>query len=64
MTEPNISTPADLYGSVDERIAQLAALSSHDVSAEWLRSQLESAFAAWAKDATQVRIDLEARTDF
>lgn len=66
MTETNGSGPADLSGTVDERLAQLTALESgsEPLSAQWLHRQLRSALNAWAEDATTVDIDLESRTDY
>jgi len=66
MSEPHQSQPADLAGTVDARIAQLASLGERRelLSEEWLRRQLRSALEAWAKDETQVDRDLENRTDY
>jgi len=66
MSEPHQSQPADLAGTVDARIAQLASLEERRelLSEEWLRRQLRSALEAWAKDETQVDRDLENRTDY
>lgn len=65
MTEPSSSEPPDLTGAVDERIEQLARVdAAGDVSAAWLRRQLDLVLAAWAEDATQLDIDTEARADY
>lgn len=63
MTHPT-PQPADLAGTADERLAQLARLESSALSPEWLRRQLESALSAWEADETKLDIDVEARTDF
>jgi hypothetical protein len=66
MSELDQSQPADLAGSVDERIAQLASLEERgdQLSQEWLLHQLRSALEAWAKDETQVDRVLDNRTDY
>lgn len=66
MSELHQSQPADLAGSVDERLAQLGSLEARgeQLSEDWLRRQLRSALGAWAKDETQVDRDLENRTDY
>lgn len=58
------SQPADLTGTVDERMRQLEQLSDDEQSTAWLRRQLDGALAAWAADATRLEIDREARSDF
>ncbi|MFE1646108.1 hypothetical protein [Microbacterium sp. P01] len=60
------SNPADLSGSVDERIAQLTALEDHveQLGTEWLARQLRLALAAWAQDATEVDTEVENRSDY
>jgi hypothetical protein len=66
MTETNDPGPADLRGTVDERIAQLLSLeaSTEQLTADWLRRQLRSALAAWAKDETKIDVEMETRTDY
>lgn len=66
MTDTNSTDPADLSGTVDERTAQLASLEAgtDQLTAEWLRRQLRSALAAWAKDETELDIDVETRSDY
>jgi hypothetical protein len=66
MTETSDSGPADLSGTVDERIAQLTSLEAgtEQLTAAWLRRQLRSALAAWANDETEVDIEVETRTDY
>lgn len=64
LADDRTAGPSDLSGSVDDRAAQLAALPAHDLSAEWLRRQLDGALAAWAHDRTALDIDREARSDF
>ena len=58
--------PADLDGSVDERIAQLAILETRGerLPTEWLRRQLHAALTAWADDETELDVDAETRIDF
>ena len=66
MTDTNPSGPADLSGSVDERIGRLVALEagSEQLTAEWLLRQLRTTLADWATDATEVDIEVENRTDY
>ncbi|MFS0795084.1 hypothetical protein [Microbacterium sp. 1P10AE] len=66
MSETNQPVPADLSGTVDERIAQLASLEagSEQLPPEWVLRQLRSTLASWATDATEVDIEVEKRTDY
>jgi len=66
MTETDRAEPDDLSGVVDERISQLASLeaSPAHLSEEWLRRQLHSALAAWARNETLTEIEAENRTDY
>lgn len=66
MAETNESGPADLSGTVDERIAQLASLEGggEELTSDWLRRQLHAALAEWAADETQVDIEVERRSDY
>ncbi|MFG6502214.1 hypothetical protein [Microbacterium sp. P05] len=57
-------TPLDLTGTADDRIAQLTQLDAGDLSADWLRRQLDAALQAWADDETTLDIDEEARVDY
>ncbi|MFG6401516.1 hypothetical protein [Microbacterium sp. P04] len=57
-------TPLDLTGTADDRIAQLTQLDAGDLSADWLRRQLDAALQAWAGDETTLDIDEEARVDY
>lgn len=56
--------PADLSGTADDRLRQLAELESIDLPGSWLRRQLHAALSAWADDETRLDIDEEARTDY
>jgi len=61
MTE---QTP-DLAGTADERMAQLERLAADgELSAHWLRRQLDAALAAWADDETTLDIEDENSVDY
>jgi hypothetical protein len=64
MTETNLTPPADLTGTADERAKQLALLGGTALSAEWLRRQLDAALVAWGADETELDIDRESRVDY
>jgi hypothetical protein len=57
---------ADLTGTVDERLAQLAEVESAQdrLPAGWLHRQLKETLAAWAADDTELDITSESRADF
>jgi len=64
MTDQTKTAAADLSGTVDDWIRQLAQAEPKSLeSAEWLLRQLQRALAAWATDDTQLDIDTEARVD-
>lgn len=61
----NISpVPDDLTGTADERLTQLNSLAGVDLTAEWLRRQLDAALMAWGADETELDIEKESRVDY
>lgn len=58
------SSPQDLSGTASERRRQLENLDADQLTAEWLRRQLEAALDAWGTDETELDIDRESRVDF
>lgn len=63
MTDTN-TTPPDLTGTADERTQQLELLAGTELSAEWLRRQLDAVLVAWATDETELDIDRESHVDY
>lgn len=58
-------TMNDLTGTADERMNQLEQLeATGELTAEWLRRQLDLVLAAWADDETTLDIEAESRTDY
>jgi hypothetical protein len=64
MADDSTPAPADLTGTADERMNQLAALGASSQTESWLRRQLDLALLAWADDETELDIDRESHTDF
>lgn len=54
----------DLEGTAAERLDRLTALDSGEVTADWLRRQLERALRDWSADQDTLSVLSEGREDY